>query len=120
MPDSWPTCDQDGCSGARTGYETRCLAHAGADERAATLKRFSEGGELDVRGVTISDALFGEISDAAPHDADGHRTFSAARFDGATFKGDARFDGATFKGDAGFDGATFKGDAGFDGATFKG
>jgi uncharacterized protein YjbI with pentapeptide repeats len=120
MADSWPTCDEDGCSGARTGDETRCLTHAGADERGATLKRFSEGEELDVRGVTISSALFGEIFNAVPNDADGHPTFPAARFDGATFEGDARFDGATFEGDAGFDGARFKGDAGFDGATFEG
>jgi len=141
MDDSWPTCDQDGCSGARTGDETRCLAHAGAKERATTLERFSKGGGLDVRGVTISDALFEEILDAAPHDGDGHRIFSAAKFCAATFEGDAQFGeatfegaqfgeatfegdaqfrAATFKGDAQFSGATFKGDAGFEQATFKG
>ena len=91
----------------------------GADERVATLKRFSESGELDVRGVTISDAFFREIFDVAPHDADGRRTFTAAWFDGATFEGDAWFDGATFEDDAEFDGVTFK-VARFDGATFKG
>jgi Pentapeptide repeats (9 copies) len=120
MADSWSTCSEDGCSGARTRGETRCLAHAGADERSATLKRFSEGEELDVRGVTISPTLFGEIFDAVPDDADGHRTFPAVRFDRATFEGDARFDKATFKGDARFDKATFKGRAGFSEATFKG
>ena len=120
MVASWPTCSEDGCSGARTGGGTRCLAHAGADERGATLKRFSEGEELDVRGVTISDVLFGEIVDAAPHDADGHLAFSAARFAGATFQGDADFAEATFKGDARFGGATFQADARFGGATFKG
>jgi len=120
MAESSPICDEHGCSGVRTGGETRCLAHVGADERSATLKRFSESGELDVRGVTISDTLFGEIVDAAPHDADGHRTFSAAMFDEATFEADARFDKATFKGDARFDGATFKADARFNGATFEG
>ena len=120
MADSWLTCDQDGCSGARTGDETRCLAHVGAEERGATLKRFSEGGELDVRGVTISDALFREIFDAAPRDADERRTFSAAWFDGATFKGSARFVKATFESDARFAGATFQGIARFDGPTAKG
>ena len=120
MADSWPTCDQDACSGARIGDETRCLAHVGAEERGATLKRFSEGGELDVRGVTISDALFGEIYDAAPHDADGHRTFSAAWFDGATFEGEARFNEATFKGAAKFTRATFKSDPSFDQAALEG
>ena len=62
MADSWPTCDEDGCSGARTGGETRCLAHVGAEERGATLKRFSESGELDVRGVTISVLSLGRFS----------------------------------------------------------
>jgi hypothetical protein len=118
--EEWPSCDEDGCSGVRTGDETRCLAHVGADERGATLKRFSRSGELDVRGVTISDALLGEIFDAMPHDADGHLAFSVARFRKATFEGDAQFGGATFEGDAGFGKATFKGAARFDRATFKG
>ena len=92
----------------------------GAEERGATLKRFSESGELDVRGVAISEALFGEIADAAPHDADGHLAFSAARFGGATFEGDAEFSEATFKGEALFGEVTFKGEALFGEATFEG
>ena len=74
MSGDWPPCDQ--CGGIRIAGGDRCLAHVGADERGATLKRFSESGDLDVRGVTISEALFREIAAAAPHDADGHRTFS--------------------------------------------
>src|SRR5690242_16156495 len=118
MSGDWPPCDQ--CGGIRIAGGDRCLAHVGADERDATLKRFSESGELDVRGVAISEALFREIADAAPHDADGHQTFSWAQFDGATFEGDALFDGATFKEDASFRGATFEEDASFKGATFEG
>jgi uncharacterized protein YjbI with pentapeptide repeats len=118
MSGDCPPCDQ--CGGIRIARGDRCLAHVGADERGATLKRFAESGELDVRGVTISEALFREIADAAPHDADGRQTFSWARFDGATFEGEARFDGATFKEDAWFDRVTFKEDAWFRGATFKG
>ena len=64
MSDDWPPCDP--CRGIRIPGGERCLAHAGADERSATLKRFSEGEELDVRGVTISEALFGEIVEAVP------------------------------------------------------
>jgi uncharacterized protein YjbI with pentapeptide repeats len=86
----------------------------------AVLKQFSVSGKLDARGVTISDALLKEIFDAAPHDADGHRTFSAIQFIGAKFEGDAGFAGATFKSDAGFIWATFKRNAEFDGATFEG
>jgi uncharacterized protein YjbI with pentapeptide repeats len=100
-----------------------------AKKRDATLQRFSESGGLDVRGVTISDAFFGEIVAAAPHDGDGYRTFSAASFARATFKSDVKFDRAgggfgfiraTFEGDAGFGWATFEGDAEFGWATFKG
>ena len=68
----------------------------------------------------FTDALLKEIFDAAPHDADGHRAFSTARFDGATVEGNADFGEATFKGDANFRRTTFKGLAEFDGATFKG
>ena len=140
MADSWPTCDQDGCSGACVDGKISCLAHVGAKERSAALERFSKGGKLDVRNVMISDDLLCEIFDAAPHDAHGNPTFSGAWFEGATFKsdvefagaifnrgvrfdrakfeGDARFDRAKFEDDARFDGATFEGDAGFDGAAF--
>lgn len=120
MTNSWPDCDQDGCSGARTGDQTSCLAHMKANKRDLILKLFSQGGGLDVRGVTISEVLAGKILDAAPRDSDGHRTFSAVRFEGATFEGDARFEEATFKGDARFEGATFKGDAQFEEVTFNG
>jgi uncharacterized protein YjbI with pentapeptide repeats len=120
MDDRWPSCEQDGCSGACIDGKTRCLAHVGPKERGTALERFSESGELDVRGVTISDALCGEIFDAAPHDADGHRAFSAAWFGGATFESTVRFDGATFEGTAQFGNATFLGPARFDVATFEG
>jgi uncharacterized protein YjbI with pentapeptide repeats len=120
MADSWPACDQDSCAGACIGGETSCLAHVGADERGATLEQFSKSGELDARGVTISDELLQEIFDAAPHNADGRPTFSAVQFERATFEGGAWFRGATFEGGVGFDGATFKGEARFARATFKG
>ena len=118
MIDDWSRCGQ--CGGIRIAGGDSCLAHAEPGERAAALKRFSESGGLDVRGVTISNALLQEIFDAAPHNADGSPKFSAARFDGATFEGIAGFYGATFEGIAGFGGATFEGDAGFGGATFEG
>jgi len=120
MGGDWPACAQDNCTGACVGDVTRCLAHAGVKERDAVLRQFSKTGSLDVRGVTISDALFKEILDAAPLDADGHWTFSAARFNGATFRGEASFTNATFEGGAWFTDATFEGDAGFDKAKFRG
>ena len=84
------------------------------------LKQFSVSGELDVRGVRISDALLKEILDAAPHNAADKPAFSAIQFDRATFEGDATFYGATFEGNASFDGATFEGGASFYRATFEG
>ena len=116
----WPTCDHDGCTGIRLDAGRRCLAHAEDEERVAALQQLSQTGEIDARGVTISDALLRKIFDAAPHDPDGHRTFSAARFDGATFDVAAQLGGATFKDGAGFGGATFKGAAEFGRATFEG
>ena len=92
--------------------------------------------------MTISDALLKEIFDAAPHNADGSRKFSAAQFAGATFEGTPGSTGrrsratpgsagrpsrvtpgsagGTFEGDARFDEATFEGDAWFGETTFEG
>ena len=117
MAGDWRPCDQ--CGGACIADATSCLAHAGTAERAAALKQFSESGDLDLRGATISEALLKEIFDAVPRNADGHRTFSAAQFDGATFKGDANFSGAILKADANFSGAIFEADAVFIGAIFE-
>jgi hypothetical protein len=97
-----------------------CLAHAEPGERAAALKQFSESGDLDVRGVTISDALLQEIFGAAPRDADGRPKFSAIQFGEATFGGAAGFGGTTFEGGAWFRGATFNDIATFGGPAFGG
>jgi uncharacterized protein YjbI with pentapeptide repeats len=118
--DSWPACDRKGCSGACIANATSCLAHVEAGERDAALEKFSKGGGLDVRGVTVSESLLKSILDAAPHDEDGgNQTILAVQFDGATFEGRAGFNRATFEGYAGFSGATFKGVANFR-TTFKG
>ena len=118
MAGNWRTCDQ--CGGACIANATSCLAHAEPEERAAALKQFSKSGELDARGLTISDALLQEILEAAPRKAYGHPKFSGAGFEGATFEGQAGFEGATFEGQAGFKGATFEGYARFNEATFEG
>src|SRR5690349_11499112 len=96
MSDDWPHCGQ--CGGISTAGGSGCLAHSNPEDRAAVLKQFSESGDLDVRGVTISEALLKQIFDAAPRNAGG----------GPTFKGDARFDGATFEGYARFHWAAFE------------
>ena len=131
MANNWPTCEQNGCSGVCAGTHTACIAHVTPAVRDAMLEQFSKSGDLDVRGVTVSDSLLKVILDVAPHGGNGCPTFSAVLFNGATFEGDAGFSGATFKSRAKFNsvsfkraasfvGARFEGDAQFDGATFKG
>jgi uncharacterized protein YjbI with pentapeptide repeats len=116
----WPTCDKGGCIGVRLAATPKCLAHAGDEQRNATLKQLGETGEIDARGVPITQALLEQILAAAPLDAEYHPTFKAARFDRATFQSDAGFGAAIFQGTAGFGGASFQGTAGFEGASFQG
>ena len=115
----WPTCDEDGCIGIRLASTSKCLAHASDEERSATLKQLGEHGEIDARGVPITQALLEQILAAAPHDADNHPVLTAPRFERATFQGDAIFDWVTFQGRANFRRAAFQGDAGFDWTAFK-
>jgi hypothetical protein len=115
----WPTCDEDSCIGVRLAATPKCLAHAGDEQRNATLKQLGETGEIDARGVPITQALLEQILAAAPRDAADHPTFMAARFDSAIFEGDAGFGRAIFEGEAGFTPTTFRGDANFYGATFQ-
>lgn len=116
----WPTCGEDGCIGVRLPASTECLVHTSDQLRNATLKQLSETGEIDARGVPITQALLEHILAAAPHDADNHPTFTATRFDRATFQGTARFSGAAFHGQARFPEMTFQGEAIFLGVTFHG
>jgi uncharacterized protein YjbI with pentapeptide repeats len=116
----WPICDEDGCIGVSLGVPAKCIAHAPDEDRNATLKQLGETGEIDVRGVPITQALLEQILAAAPHGAEDHPTFRTVRFDWATFQGKAVFRGATFQGKAVFQGATFQRNAGFDAVTFRG
>jgi hypothetical protein len=128
----WPTCEQAGCIGIRLPSSRMCLAHAGEEDTAAALDLVGETGEIDARGVPITDALLERILTAAPRGENERPLIKGCRFDRATFTGDnAGFRGATFTGDASFQKATFNGnaffhstiftgDAGFAGAIFSG
>ena len=120
QPD-WAPCGHPGCIGIQLPTFTLCLAHA--DEHAsrafhAELKRIRAEGTVDARGVVISAQLLVRLLAAAPRD-DNRPTFTAARFDRASFEGQASFDGASFRGDTRFSQARFKGGAGFSGARFE-
>jgi uncharacterized protein YjbI with pentapeptide repeats len=114
-----PTCNEDGCIGVSLGATPKCLGHASDEQRHATLKQLGETGEIDARGVPITQALLEQILAAAPRDVEHHPTFTAAHFEWATFQGPAEFELVTFRGLAEFEGATFQGDAGFLGAIFQ-
>ena len=111
----WPICGEHGCIGVGLGAPARCIAHARDEDRNATLRQLGETGEIDARGVPITQTLLEQILAAAPRDAEDHPKFKTARFDWATFQGKAVFDGAIFQGKAVFRVATFQVDAGFRG-----
>jgi uncharacterized protein YjbI with pentapeptide repeats len=120
----WLTCDEDGCIGIRLDAGGKCLAHAGDQELAVTLKQAAQTGKIDARGVTIDYILLKKILDSTPRSSDGHAMLTEVRFKGATFWrdvgfGEATFRGATFQGAAEFHRATFQGPADFGGATFQ-
>jgi uncharacterized protein YjbI with pentapeptide repeats len=117
----WETCSQDDCTGVRLSTTAFCLAHAAEHVPGALdaeLKRIGAEGTVDARGVVISAELLVQILDATPHKED-RPTFTAAKFDRATFQGPAWFTEATFQNWIGFEEASFQGDARFAGATFQ-
>src|SRR6266511_466950 len=114
----WEVCaevDSDGlrCGGVRLAAGDRCLAHAAGQDVVVELRRLSDGGVLDARGVPITSRLLDRLLDAVPRNDNNRPVLNAARFDGATFQGEAAFTSATFRGKARFDGATFQDWAGF-------
>jgi hypothetical protein len=59
----WEACaevDADGvrCSGVQLTTSNRCLAHAAEEDVVVKLKRLSDGGILDGRGVPITSLSF--------------------------------------------------------------
>lgn len=141
VPTNEELCSSNGCTGVR-GTAAACLAHQTEHERKSVLQQFHKTGELDARGVQISDALFDEIVDAAPRDRRRRSQPCEVRFDGAQFEegiylGDyevvrsGQFSGArflgnntfwniAFRGNALFQGCTFGDNISFDGSTFGG
>jgi uncharacterized protein YjbI with pentapeptide repeats len=113
------TCSEDDCNGIRLDAGGKCLAHADGQHLDAELKRLSEEGIIDARGVTISAELLGRILEAAPRYLEqlDRPHFTEVRFDGATFDDGASFAGATLD-FASFADATFGIMARFDEATF--
>jgi uncharacterized protein YjbI with pentapeptide repeats len=115
----WETCAEGGCAGVQLPGG-KCLAHAKEDIRNTALKRFSENGLIDARGVQISAVLLRRILAAAPRDKQhpDRPYLNEARFDRAIFGVEAWFVSVTFGSEARFTGATFGDNAMFINATF--
>jgi uncharacterized protein YjbI with pentapeptide repeats len=116
----WATCSEDECQGIVLQTGGKCLAHADSQDLDAELKRLSQEGTIDARGVTISAGLLDRILGAAPPDEDrpDRRRLIEANFAGADFGDHVRLAGATFGDHASFDRATFGDHVSFDRATF--
>ena len=56
---AWATCEfpQEDCIGVQSSGSTWCLAHLGDDAMLGFLDTLVPGGDLDLRGVTISRVL---------------------------------------------------------------
>jgi uncharacterized protein YjbI with pentapeptide repeats len=116
----WARCSHHGCVGVQLASTAWCLGHAAKqapDAFDAELKRIGAEGTVDARGVDLSVELLARLLAAAPV-KDGRATFTAARFDRASFRGRAVFDQVTFEGEASFGGAAFHHLAGFHGVRF--
>jgi hypothetical protein len=109
----WETC-ADGCIGVRLPTGGKCWAHAEGSDLDAALDGLRHGGQLDARGVPITDELLNEMLAAAPQDELRRPVLTDARFHEATFSDDAKFSRAVFKGDSSFERAIFKDRAWFD------
>jgi hypothetical protein len=108
------------CRGNRLPDSDKCWAHADDATLDTALKRLSEDGRLDARGVVITETLLECLIAAAPRDENDCTVLRHASFEGAVFEGKAQFDKVIFQGDAVFVKATFRGDALFVGAAFHG
>ena len=82
-----PTCDKDGCIGVRLPASPKCLAHASDEQRNATLKRFGETGEIDARGVSITQGLLEQILAAGTAQRGRPPDLHGSRFSGGDLPG---------------------------------
>ncbi len=123
MSVDWEICErcaEEGGIGVCLPSGEKCWMHADDQDLDAALKQLGQGGQLDARGVPITDELLNEMLASAPHDEHGRPVLTNARFDGATFLDEATFTRAVFKGDSSFERAIFKDRPWFDLAIFQG
>ncbi|MEU3778368.1 pentapeptide repeat-containing protein [Streptomyces sp. NPDC032472] len=113
----WDACGVTSCIGIRAEGMEGCLLHDKHHLEAA-LKRVSEDGHIDARGVRISGDLLGQLL-AAARKRDHMPVLQDVRFDRASFPGPVSLGHVTFKGRSWFAGAEFGSAVNFEGATFE-
>jgi hypothetical protein len=110
----WPVCVEDGCRGAQTAWERRCLVHT--DD----LSRLEPGSDLDLRGVAINSAKLAEVRGRFRDHEAKRFVFRDVRCQFTWFSGRAWFDETEIRGWASFRDAHFGRLARFDGLTCQG
>ncbi|MGB3444222.1 MAG: pentapeptide repeat-containing protein [Actinophytocola sp.] len=108
----WPVCTEEGCRGAQSEWERRCLVHA---EDLAGLR---PGGDLDLRGAAVDSAKLVEIVYRFRDHENRAFMFGELRCDHAWFSGRASFTGGEVRGVARFSDVHFGHLASFDGMAF--
>src|SRR5205823_442293 len=83
-----------GCRGVRAANSNECMIHASDDERRLVLESFQSTGELDLRGIEISDVLFNDIRRYGP---DPHETPWRLQCESAKFSATTDFDNMHFR-----------------------
>ncbi|MYS69587.1 pentapeptide repeat-containing protein [Streptomyces sp. SID5926] len=124
-----PATTPVGCRGIRVAGYNECFAHLDAGDRAGFLTTLSPGADVDVRGVTFTEALLNELVGALRPSGSskahfGEGLFNEARFTGrvhlwATFDGQADFSDAQFLTSCEMGSVTFNGSAIFTRAVFN-
>lgn len=108
----WPVCVEEGCRGAQSGWDRRCLVHA------EDLTGLTPGGNLDLRGTAVDSAKLVEIIYRFRDHETRQFLFGELRCDHAWFSGRASFGFGEVRGVASFGHVHFGHLASFDSMAF--
>ena len=121
----WPTCARiaepggQPCTGVRARSADVCWAHLSVPGIKEALRSLEPGGELDLRGTSLSKTRLRQILAAMRDPGDGRPRIGNAQFDHATFMNNSSFKEVVFTDRASFDNVTFAGGVSFEDALFN-
>ncbi|WP_179272544.1 pentapeptide repeat-containing protein [Streptomyces sp. XY006] len=125
-PPDWQHCavgadssDPVGCRGLALAPHGRCLTHADSSQKDAFLASLSPGGNLDLRGTTVSEQLLDEVLHRFYDPTRQHKRFGDVDLTEAVIDGNANYGHSHFEGTAVFFMATFQDGAKFNDAVFN-